>query len=311
MDKLDIIETLKRFTWNDILTCKDIELHKINKNFNSLVKVLPLQENNGMECGNPIIYHYQFRNLINCIRQSSKKKVVKKLEEEFNDPELYEKLIEETYKRNRRKNFTYRAVDIYECHRINRSPIVVFKSITAKYIYNKFNAKSVLDFSAGWGGRMLGAMALGIKYTGLDTNLKLKEGYDNMLKDLGYDKNEKYKMIYKSCLDVSYKKLKRQLDYDLILTSPPYENMEIYEGNEFYKSEESFYNDFLIPTMKRSYRYLKDGGAMCINISPAMYKKLLKYKYKSCDLQIDYKQKKGNRSEKGNQKSDYIYVWTK
>ena len=57
-DKLDIIETLKRFTWNDILTCKDIELHEISKNFDSLEKAKPIEENNGMECGNKIIYNY-------------------------------------------------------------------------------------------------------------------------------------------------------------------------------------------------------------------------------------------------------------
>ena len=39
----------------------------------------------------------------------------------------------------------------------------------------------MLDPTAGWGGRMLGAWALGIDYTGVDTNTNMKIAYDNMM----------------------------------------------------------------------------------------------------------------------------------
>jgi len=251
-------------------------------------------------CGNKILYHYQLENLLNCRRDS---KGYKTIMEWFEDPVLKEKLWQDTIKRNRRDKAPIPSpTDVYECHRINNGAIVPFKASTAKYIYKKYNATSVLDFTAGWGGRLLGASSLGIKYTGYDTNIKLKKGYDDMIKLLDIKNCE---MRWKSSQGENF----CDIEYDLILTSPPYENLELYEGMTPFESEKQFYKGFLLPIMVVAFLNMKDGGHMCINVSPKMYEKMIKYGCPKCNEKIDLRQQLGKQYKTKSQ--DYIYVWRK
>ena len=219
--------------------------------------------------------------------------------------EVREKLWKDTIKRNRRANAPYPSpCDVMEANRINSGAIVFFKSSTAKYIYKKYNATSVLDFTMGWGGRLLGAMALDINYIGIDTNTKLKAGYEAMIDDLPCDKS-KINLLWDSCLQIDYSKY----DYDLILTSPPYVNLELYENMPRFESDKIFYEEFLIPTMDNAFTHLKDGGKMCINISPKMFRALMKQGYREPNDKVDLRQQLG-RNHAG-KSQDYIYVWDK
>ena len=284
------------YTYEDIQSCKDISMDKVLKDYHNLCE-FKADTNPRKFCGNNTLYYYQFRNLLNCKREKGKS-----LKEVFDDPELVQQLWKDTIKRNRRdKDPICSATDVYECHRINKGAIVFFKSSTAKYIYKLFNSKSVLDFTAGWGGRMLGASSLGINYIGIDTNINLKKGYENMICELCI---QNCNMIWKSCLDVDYSKL----DYDLVLTSPPYINMELYEHCSLF-NKDTFYTDFLIPTMDKVFLYLKEGGHMCINISPAMFKSLMKLGYRQPNKEIDLRQQLGQQYKTKSQ--DLIYVWSK
>jgi len=284
------------YRYEDIQSCKDITFDKVLKDYHNLCE-FKADTNPRKFCGNNTLYYYQFRNLLNCKREKGKS-----LKEVFDDPELVQQLWKDTIKRNRRdKDPICSATDVYECHRINKGAIVFFKSSTAKYIYKLFNSKSVLDFTAGWGGRMLGASSLGINYIGIDTNINLKIGYENMIKDLQL---KNCKMIWDSCLNVDYSKL----DYDLVLTSPPYINMELYEHCSLF-DKNTFYTDFLIPTMDKAFLYLKEGGHMCINISPAMFKSLMKLGYRQPNKEIDLRQQLGQQYKTKSQ--DLIYVWSK
>ena len=289
------------YSLEDILACKDFAFPVILKDYDNLVK-FHADTNPKKFCGNRVLYYYQFRNLLKCCREGGKT-----IWDIYEDPALVEKLWQDAIKRNRRDKCPYPSpTDLYEAQRINTGAIVFFKASTAKYIYKKYQATSVLDFTAGWGGRMLGAMSLGIPYTGIDTNLNLKEGYDKMMSDLPCNNKEDYKMLWKSCLDVDYE----SLDYDMILTSPPYVNMEIYEGMCPFESDDHFYTEFLLPVMDKSYRGLKAGGHMCINISPKMFKKLIEvYGCPLPDEQVDLRQQMGQNYAIKSQ--DYIYVWKK
>lgn len=292
------IPEIMPYSWKDIESCKDISLEEVKKDYNKLCE-FKADNNPRKFCGNKVLYNYQFRNLINCRRENQKL-----LKERYDDEEERNKLWEETIHRNRRDKCPYPSpTDVYECHRLNKGAIVCFKSSTAKYIYKLFNASSVLDPTAGWGGRMLGAGSLGIKYTGIDTNINLKEGYDKMIKDLELKNCE---IIWDNCLNVDFSKI----NYDLVLTSPPYINMELYEGmRPFDKNRKLFYDDFLIPLMNKCFNHLKQGGHMCINISPKMFNELIKYGYKKPDSQIDLRQQLGQQYKTKSQ--DFIYVWNK
>lgn len=285
------------YSYDDILNCKNITLEKRKKDFNNLVK-FKADNNPKKFCGNPCLYHYQFKNLLKCKREKGKS-----LEEIMSQKETKDKLWRDTIKRNRRDADPYPSpCDVMEANRINSGAIVFFKASTAKYIYQKYNATSVLDFTMGWGGRLLGAMALDINYIGVDTNINLKQGYEDMIQDLPSSK-DKITLLWESCLNIDYSKY----DYDLILTSPPYVNMELYENMSPFDSDEAFYKEFLIPTMDEAFTHLKDHGHMCINISPKMFKALMKHGYREPDDQVDLRQQLGKNYAIKSQ--DYIYVW--
>jgi len=303
------------YTFKDILSCKDISEEDVKKDWKNLCKFDALT-NQSKFCGNPIIYKYQLQNLLKCKRGT---KGYKTLEEWFSDDTLKEELWKLAVKINRRKTALYPSpTDVYECHRKCKGSIVAFKASTAKYIYKRFGAKNVLDPTAGWGGRMLGAMSLGINYTGIDTNINMKEAYFHMM-SIGkpwsqstgeqvysgtYKGDNMMKMIWNSCFDEDFS----DKDYDLVLTSPPYDNMEIYEHSELYdKKENRYYEDFLIPLM---YKLMKEVSCpICINISPKIYETLTeKYEFPKCDNKIDLRQQLGKQYKTKSQ--DYIYVWT-
>lgn len=301
----------------DAVTISDIETHKnittveLHRDLENLNKFEALSNENSF-AGNPFLYHFQFKNLLKCRRQDGKT-----IYDIHNDPEAWAKLIENTKVRNRGGRTA--AGNIYECFRINLGSVVMFKSTTAKYLYKKYKAKSVLDPTAGWGGRMLGAWSLGINYTGIDTNIEMKPAYDSMIQFLdaetGFDnnlfeveKNFKLEMLWQSCLDVDFSKI----DYDFVLTSPPYINLELYEHMEPWETDKAFYELFFIPLWQKCVDNIKPGGHVAFNISPKMYEDALKHGLKPCDEDEDLLQQMGQRAEalkKGKKKQDKIYVW--
>lgn len=279
-------------TYEDVVNHKHLSLEERKKDLEKL-KAYNALTNERKFCGNPFLYHHQLRNLLET--RISKKLLLREILE---NPEEYEKLYQSVLKRKRTGLLTNR---MFECFRVNSGACVFFKGSTAKYIYKKYECSHVLDFTAGWGGRMLGAWALDIHYTGIDTNVKMKDAYDNMLQDLGNPST--LQMIWKSCLEVDLSKI----DYDFVLTSPPYYNLEVYENMTPFASKQSFYQDFLITMIDRCRKHIKRNGKVAINISPPMYADLLKYGYEPCFEEHDLLQQK----RYGKNKNDKIYVWKK
>ena len=289
------------------VTIQQIEDHKIisqeelNKDLANLFGY-DASENKNNFYGNPFLYHFQFKNLIKCHREGGDT-----IYDIYNDKDKWDKLIESARKRNRGGKTA--AGNVYECFRINLGSVVMFKSTTAKYLYQKYNAESVLDPTAGWGGRMLGAWALGIDYTGIDTNVNMKPAYDNMIEMLDSKtpavfEKPNLQMIWQSALDVDFSKL----DYDFVLTSPPYVNLEIYEHMEPWESDEKFYKEFFIPLWQKCVDNIKAGGTICFNISPKMYDDAVSFGLPVCEDEEDLKQQLGQ--QKGKKKQDKIYIWS-
>jgi hypothetical protein len=278
-------------TYDDILNCKKITDAEVDKEFDKLKK-LKCDTNVRSFCGNKIIYNYVLENMLNTKRDV---KGYKTLKEIFNDKDEKEKLINQCIKLNRRKNLDYiEAVDIYEGHRLMKGSINTFKSGTVKYLIKKFGATKMLDPTAGWGGRLLGARASNIDYIGIDTNVALKPVYDIMTAKFGG------KMIFDDCLNVDF----GDIDYDFVLTSPPYFNLEKYENMKLFESDEKYYTEFLIPLIHRLRENIKNDGRVCINISDYMYEKYLKFGGDTCFDKIDLLQQMGGKPNK-----ELIYVW--
>jgi DNA modification methylase len=115
-------------------------------------------------------------------------------------------------------------------------------------------------------------------------------------------------MIWQSCLDVDFS----TIDYDFVLTSPPYVNLEIYEHMKEWSTDEAFYRGFFIPLWQKCVDNIKKGGTVCFNISPKMYDDALKFGLTPCDDQEDLLQQMGQKAnalKKGKKKQDKIYIW--
>jgi hypothetical protein len=277
-----------RITFDDVVNDKKISDDELKNDINKLKK-LDASENKRCFAGNNFLYHFQ---MVNLSKVSIKGKP--SLYDIMKDDDLYKKLYDKMIKLNRTGSIPNR---LFEAERFNNA-VVFFKASTAKYLYKKYKATSVLDPTAGWGGRMLGANALNIKYTGIDTNINLKDTYDQMLKFLN-DKN--LQMIFQDCLSVDF----NTIDYDFVLTSPPYINLEIYEHMTPYSSKKAYYELFLIPLITKCLKHIKSGGKVAFNISPDMYSDLQKFGFRKCDIEEDLLQQK--RLSKT--KEDKIYIW--
>jgi hypothetical protein len=302
---------LSSVTLSDIENHKNITTKELRKDLDNLNK-FDASTNANNFAGNPFLYHYQFKNLLKCRREDGKT-----IYDIAADQTQWDKLIENTKVRNRGGRTA--AGNVFECFRINLGSVVMFKSTTAKYLYKKYKAKNVLDPTAGWGGRMLGAWSLGINYTGIDTNIEMKPAYDDMMTFLkaetGFDNalfevdnGSKLNMIWQSCLDVDFS----ELEYDFVLTSPPYVNLELYEHMTPWEKDEDFYTNFFIPLHTKCVTHIKKGGNVAFNISPKMYEDALKFGLTPCDEEEDLKQQMGQKANSlkaGKKKQDKIYVW--
>lgn len=284
---------MEAITYEDIIQAKKLNNEELKKDLMNVL-AFKAETNERKFCGNPFLYHFQLANMLEVRTKHPL------LREFMADPELKAKLIKEAEKRERTGTD---AVKLYECYRVNKGAVVFFKTATAKFLYKKFGATSVLDPTAGWGGRMLGAWALNIAYTGIDTNTSLKPAYDGMIdciRENGWD-TSKLKMIWESCLTANFE----EIDYDFVLTSPPYINLEVYPNMTPFESNKAFYTHFLIPLIDKCLKHIKREGKVCFNISPKMYEDLVKNGFRKCDEEYDLLQQKREGKDKG----DKIYIW--
>lgn len=154
----------------------------------------------------------------------------------------------------------------YSVFQLYYGTINQFRPSEAKRIYCTLKPKiGILDFSAGWGGRCLAAMACGIPYTGIDANTNLKGSYEKMIdfcKPVAPTK-----MIFRPSESVDFSKI----DYDLVFTSPPYFMLEEYERMPAYGSKEAFLEKFFRPVVLSAWRNLRVGGHMALNMPKEMY----------------------------------------
>jgi 16S rRNA G966 N2-methylase RsmD len=158
--------------------------------------------------------------------------------------------------------------------------IAQFRPLVARYIYLKYGATHILDPSAGWGDRLIASIAIGAKYTGFDTNISLKRPYEKMIKDFDYKNKANIHFIDSSSKNAE--DIIKKTDYDMIFTSPPYSNIEIYEHmptkiiNNSKSGDKRFIEEFLLPVFGNSFKYLKKGGVMAINMPDKFVEPLIK-----------------------------------
>jgi hypothetical protein len=203
----------------------------------------------------------------------------------------------------------------YSVFQLYYGTINQFRPTEAKRVFCSLKPTiGVLDFSAGWGGRCLGAMAYGIPYIGVDANVNMKEAYTDMIRMVNPDKD--VTMLFKPSESVDFSKY----SYDLVFTSPPYFTLEEYENMPSYGSQEGFINIFFRPVVLNAWKYLAPSGHMALNMPKEMYdaiKDILPRVWKRMRLPISNRHPTdavtgGIIGEKDNKaRSEIIYVWKK
>ena len=140
-------------------------------------------------------------------------------------------LIEFCIKNNRYKDSVIRR--LYYCYGLCFGRVNAFKITNALGIYKQYNPKHILDPFCGFGGRCAAAMLMDIQYTGIDTNHELLTPYNSLISEY----NEMVKplanppeIIIECANKVVYGETGTVTDYDMVLTSPPYDNIELYRN---------------------------------------------------------------------------------
>ena len=281
-------------TLQDIIADKTLEHLALVKDINAVRQLKPTWEKQSF-AGNKTLYHYQMANLLQT-RVVGKKHT---LPEILLNKEEYDKLMGRVEKLKRTGTLANR---VFEAYRFNQA-VVFFKPSVAKLIYQTFEATHVLDPTAGWGGRMLGAWGAGINYTGIDTNTNLKPGYDDMMRVMGAsDGKPTMRMIWEDTLEVDYE----SIDYDFVLTSTPYVNkhgkmVEVYEHQVIMAD---FYGLFLVPLIQKCLRHIKRNGKVCFNMNEVMYEEVAK-RFRPANQEHNMLQQKRLAKDK----REKIYVW--
>jgi hypothetical protein len=177
---------------------------------------------------------------------------------------------------------------------------VNFPPLTAKYLYQRFTNHikdqtqiNIYDPSAGWGGRILGALSVddrNIHYIGNDPNTEnqipeigktryeyLAEFFNNKVPGAAnpfWGHANSYEIFTTGSeiihLDEKFQKYKGTLDF--VFTSPPYFDRERYSDDETqsfkkFNSYESWRDGFLRPTLTTAFEYLRNDRYICWNIA--------------------------------------------
>jgi 23S rRNA A1618 N6-methylase RlmF len=228
--------------------------------------------------------------------QSSKKHILKELKE-------------------RGEKLTFHNINeyLYRHHK----ECTYFNTTMVMNILNLFKPKRWLDCSAGWGDRLVGAIAYGCEYVGVDPSKCMRPKYKQIIKTLASPaKQSKYKVI---CDGFEKVKIKKNY-FDLVFTSPPFFDFEVYENNnnqsvQQFNTVDNWKKYFLFPLIDKSYSALRVGGYLALYItdfkgSPYIkdMKNYLKKKYKDLfryegDFHFWY--------EDAPKKIRIIYVWKK
>jgi len=177
------------------------------------------------------------------------------------------------YGENLRPNGVRKAIHSYS----GTQRVSNFRPSAARSIIEHFRPSLVVDPCAGWGGRMLGAMAACVPYVGIDphraaveNNIRLR---DRVRECCNGHASAKVELIVDRAEAVLGQ---GRWKPDLIFTSPPYFDAEKYdEGHPDqsyvrYPELEVWCRDFLGRCLQGSFRDLTDDGFLVLNVNPDM-----------------------------------------
>lgn len=160
-----------------------------------------------------------------------------------------------------------------------------FSPFVTRAVQRIFRPKRILDFSAGWGDRLIGFMTADAwidYYCGIDPNKKLHPGYELMITSLLPKSSQpKYQMIVGNAEDEELQiPLHKNRKFDLIFTSPPFFDWEEYTSDDTqsikkFPNFDAWYDNFLLRAIANVTDKLEIDGHLVLNISNIPEHKIL------------------------------------
>jgi hypothetical protein len=175
-----------------------------------------------------------------------------------------------------------------------------FHPLIAKFLYEKYagdlwdqDVIAIYDSSAGWGGRIVGAMATEIRspegqchihYVGTDPNTANwipelgKSRYESvaamLLQTTGEHSTHSYRLFQECSEDIhkhrEFRRYRGKVDF--VLSSPPYFCKELYSDDEYqsanrYPDYEDWRDSFLVPTLATCVEWLRPNRYLAWNVA--------------------------------------------
>ena len=179
----------------------------------------------------------------------------------WKDPKNLEKILRWNRKSHSTPYLSELKRGIYFCCSLTKN--TMFRPHLSKMICDSHSGNSVLDPCAGWGGRMLGAAASGKSYIGFEPCDETYKSLKELVSYLKLPNITLYNDVAENMNNYDFKNV------DIILTSPPYFNLEIY-SNKGSETKHSNYTDWvtkwLSPLVKMSTDRLNPLGWSCWNV---------------------------------------------
>jgi hypothetical protein len=203
--------------------------------------------------------------------ESCRVKCLNNLKETLTPFEYFNKNKEIIYNKlsnnDQQKKLSYNDISEYlfknidQCTRFNATVMIS--------ILKLLKPKKILDPSSGWGDRLISSIAYGCSYTGVDPSNCMNPIYHEIIDKLASkDRNKDYKIIHNGFENVDIE----ENSYDLVFTSPPFFDFELYENDESqsiskFNTLEKWLNGFMFPLIDKSNKALVTKGYLGLYIS--------------------------------------------
>lgn len=153
---------------------------------------------------------------------------------------------------------------IYFCCGLTKN--TMYRPQMAKMICDFYKPDIVLDPCAGWGGRMLGTVSSGSRYIAFEPNTTTYDNLNKLAKFL--DIQDKVTLICDDALNMDKYDIPK---VDLIITSPPYYDLEVYcnestQSITNYDSYDEWSENFLHTLILLCIKRLNPKGVSCWNV---------------------------------------------
>lgn len=149
-----------------------------------------------------------------------------------------------------------------------------YRPMIAKAIMSNYCPRggTVVDFAAGYGGRLLGAIAARRNYIGIEPNRAQTRGFLRMSRSISAEGFDLPRLKFlNGAAEKELPRLERACA-QLVFSSPPFFNWEHYSRSSSqsfrrYPRYETWLDRFLNPVIGQSYRILKKNGFLALNVT--------------------------------------------